>query len=160
MGTYFRYIGPIYLPGAAPPANPPDPNCSVYFAGSGWKCYDRFQYQPTDPIVSTWKNLSPSAGNHCGQPAGNPALAGDIELVNFEQYSVSKLRLSCMDTVNQIVYLTGDTATEPDHPTSHGFLPNHRYLIENVQDDLTLPGQWFLDRSTTPWTLTLSGQSR
>src|ERR1700677_4873027 len=35
-----------------------------------------------------------------------------------------------------------------------GFIPQHRYLIENVQDQLTLPGQWFLDLSTTPWTLT------
>jgi len=26
--------------------------------------------------------------------------------------------------------------------------------VENVEDQLTQPGQWFLDRSTTPWTLT------
>ena len=153
LGTYYRYVGPVYLSGPAPPANSPDPNCSEYFAGSGWECFDRFQYNPTDPIVSTWKNLAPPAGNHCSEPAGNPALAGDIELVNFEQYSVSKMRLSCVDTVNHIVYLTGVTATEADHPTSHGFIPNHRYLIENVEDELTQPGQWFLDRSATPWTL-------
>ena len=24
LGTYFRYVGPVYLQGAAPPANPPD----------------------------------------------------------------------------------------------------------------------------------------
>ena len=90
-----------------PPANAPNANCSVYFAGSGWECFDRFQYSPTDPIVNTWKNLAPPAGNPCGQPAGNSALAGDIELVDFEQYSVSKLRISCVDTANHIVYLTG-----------------------------------------------------
>ena len=154
LGAYFRYVGPIYLNAPGPPAKSPDPNCSVYFAGSGWECYDRFQYQPADPIVNTWKNLAPPAGNPCGQTAGNPALAGDIELVNFEQYSVSKLRLSCVDTIHQIVYLTGVTATEADHPTAHGFIPNHRYLVENVEDQFTQPGQWFLDRSTTPWTLT------
>ena len=154
LGTYYRNAGPVYLQGPAPPANPPDASCSEYFAGSGWECFDRFQYQATDPISSTWKNLAPPANNHCGQPAGNAALAGDIELVNFEQYTVSKLRVSCVDAVNHIVYLTGATATEADHPTSHGFIPNHRYLIENVEDALTLPGQWFLDRSTTPWTLT------
>ena len=154
LGTYFRNAGPIYLNAPGPPAKAPDPNCSVYFSGSGWECYDRFQYNPTDPIVSTWKNLAPSAGNHCGQASGNPALVGDIELVNFEQYSVSKLRISCVDTANKIVYLTGVTATEADHPTAHGYLPNHRYLVENVQDQLTQPGQWFLDRSATPWTLT------
>ena len=154
LGAYYRYVGPVYLPGAAPPASPPDPNCAEYFAGSGWECFDRFQYNPADPIVKTWRNLAPPAGNPCNQPAGNAALAGDIELVNFEQYSVSKLRLNCVDTVNHIVYLTGTTATEADHPTAHGFIPNHRYLVENVEDDLTQPGQWFLDRSTTPWTIT------
>ena len=154
LGTYYRYVGPIYLNVPGPPAKTPDPNCSVYFPGSGWKCYDRFQYNTADPIANNWKNLAPTPGNHCNQPAGNPALSGDIELVNFEQYSVSKLRISCVDTTNQIVYLTGTTAIEQDHPTSHGFLPNHRYLVENVQDQLTQPGQWFLDRSTTPWTLT------
>ncbi len=154
LGTYFRNVGPIYLNAAGPPAKAPDPNCSVYFAGSGWECYDRFQYNAADPIVSTWKNLAPPPGNHCGQPAGNSALFYDIELVNFEQYSVSKLRISCVDTVNQIVYLSGVTATEADHPTSHGYLPGHRYLIENVEDELSQPGQWFLDRSATPKTVT------
>jgi hypothetical protein len=146
LGTYFRNVGPIYSPTQTV-------DCSVSFP-AGWECYDRFYYNPADPISDTWKNLAPPAGNLCNQPAGNPALAGDIELVNFEQYSVSKLRISCVDTAHHIVYLTGDTATEQDHPTSHGFIPNHRYLIENVQDDLTQPGQWFLDRSSTPWTLT------
>ena len=157
IGAYFRNVGPIYLTGTnapPPPASAPNANCSVYFTGSGWECYDRFHYNPSDPIVSTWKNLAPPAGNSCGQPAGNPAIVGDIELVDFEQYSVSKLRLSCVDTTNHIVYLTGDTATEADHPSAHGFIPGHRYLIENVQDDLTQPGQWFLDRSVTPWVLT------
>jgi hypothetical protein len=154
LGIYLRNVGPIYLSAPGPPTKAPNPNCSEYFSGTGpgtgWECFDRFQFNPSDPIVNTWKNLAPPAGNPCSQPTGNPALTGDIELVNFEQYSVSKLRLSCVDTINQIVYLTGATATEADHPTSHGFIPGHRYLIENVQDALTLPGQWFLDRSTTP----------
>ena len=159
LGTYYRNAGPVYLNGAAPPASAPNANCSEYFAGSGWECFDRFQYNPSDPISNTWRNLAPPAGNPCNQAAGNPALAGDIELVNFEQYSVSRLRINCVDTVTHIVYLTGATATETDHPTSHGFIPNHRYLVENVEDDLTQPGQWFLDRSTTPWTLTYLANS-
>lgn len=159
LGTYYRYVGPVYVSGPAPPAAAPEPNCSEYFAGSGWECFDRFQYSPTDPIVSTWKNLAPPAGNPCGQTAANTSPAGDIELVNFEQYSVSKLRISCVDTANQIVYLTGATATETDHPTSHGFIPDHRYLVENVEDALTQPGQWFLDRSGAPWTLTYLANS-
>jgi uncharacterized protein (TIGR03437 family) len=152
LGTYFRYVAPIYVPAQTQ-------DCSVFFQGSGWECYDRFQYMPADPIASTWKNLAPPAGNPCGQPAGNSALAGDIELVNFEQYSVSKLRIRCVDTTHQIIYLTGDTATEADHPAAHGFIPNHRYLIENVQDELSQPGQWFLDRSANPWTLSYLANS-
>jgi uncharacterized protein (TIGR03437 family) len=154
LGAYYRNIGPVYLPGAAPPAAAPNANCSEYFAGNGWECFDRFEYNPSDPIASTWKNLAPPAGNPCSQPAGNPSLTGDIELVDFEQYTVSKLRISCVDSTNHIVYLTSATATEADHPTAHGFIPNHRYLIENVEDELIQPGQWFLDRSTTPWTVT------
>lgn len=154
LGAYYRYVGPVYSNAAGPPSAAPDAGCHVYFPGTGWQCYDRFQYQPSDPITDTWKNLAPPAGNPCGQPARNPALVGDIEIVNFEQYSVSKLRVSCVDTTTHIVYLTGNTATEADHPTAHGFIPGHRYLVENVQDQLTQPGQWFLDHSITPWTLT------
>ncbi len=109
LGTFYRIANTIYLKGAAPPAAAPNANCSVYIAGSGWECFDRFQYSKADPIVNTWKNLAPAAGNPCGQPAGNPALAGDIELLVFEQFSTSKLRISCIDTANQILYLTGPT---------------------------------------------------
>ena len=93
-------------PGRGPTRQSPDPNCSEYFAGSGWECFDRFQYAPTDPISASWKNLAPAADNHCNQPAGNANIAGDIELVNFEQYSVSKLRLSCVDAANHALGTT------------------------------------------------------
>jgi hypothetical protein len=35
----------------------------------------------------------------------------------------------------------------------------HRYVVENIKDELTLAGQWFLDRSKTPWTLTYLANS-
>ncbi len=150
MGTYFRVAATIYLPAA----DPTQPNCSVYVPGLGWECFDRFQYNPADPIVKTWKNLAPPADNPCGQPAGNPALTGDIELLDFEQFSTSELRVSCVDTAQHIVYLTGATAQPVNNASETGFIQDHRYLVENVQDELTQPGQWFLDHSTTPWTLT------
>jgi hypothetical protein len=154
LGAYYRVANPVYLNTAAPPAAAPNANCSVYVTGSGWECFDRFQYSPTDPISSTWKNLAPPAGNPCGQPAGNAALTGDIELLDFEQFNTSKLRVSCVDTTNHIVYLTGPTTISQNNPTEVGFIAGNRYLVENIQDELTQPGQWFLDRSTTPWTLT------
>ena len=154
LGTYYRIANTVYLKTAPPPAAAPDANCPVYISGSGWECFDRFQYGKTDPIVSTWKNLAPAAGNSCGQPAGNPALAGDIELLVWEQFKTSKLRIGCVDSTNQIVYLTGPTGISQNKPTEVGFIAGNRYLVENVLDQLTQPGQWFLDHSTTPWTLT------
>jgi hypothetical protein len=152
LGAYFRFVGPVYLSAA-------QGYCSVYVPGSGYECFDRFQYDPTDPITNTWRNLAPPAGNPCGQPAGNPALAGDIEVLDFEKYTASKLRISCVDSVADIVYLTGPTAISPAPYTfAHGFIANHRYLVENIQDQLEYAGQWFLDRSTSPWTLTYLAQ--
>ena len=154
LGTYLRVAATVYLNTPGPPATAPDPNCSVYVTGSAWECFDRFSYNPADPIVSTWKNLAPSTGNPCGQPAGNPAVMGDIEMILFEKFEAAKLRVSCVDTVKHVVYLTGPTVINPAFSTALGFIPQHRYLIENVQDQLAQAGQWFLDRSTTPWTLT------
>jgi hypothetical protein len=154
LGTYYRIADAVYLNAPAPPAAAPNANCAVYIAGSGWECFDRFKYAATDPIVNTWKNLAPATGNACGQPAGNPSLTGDIELLDFEKYTASKLRISCVDATNHIVYLTGPALADPSLYTAHGFIPTHRYLVENIQDELNQAGQWFLDRSTAPWTIT------
>jgi hypothetical protein len=89
LRTYYRIANTIYLNAAPPPTSAPNPTCSVYIAGSGWECFDRFQYNPSDPIAKTWKNLAPAAGNPCGQAVGNAALAGDVELLVFEQFSTS-----------------------------------------------------------------------
>jgi uncharacterized protein (TIGR03437 family) len=154
LGTYYRIAETVYLNAPGPPAATPDTNCPIYVSGSGWECFDRFQYNPADPISSTWKNLAPPAGNPCGQTAGNSAVAGDIELVDFEKFGVSKQHISCVDTTHHIVYLYGPTPSNAGFYTALGYIPQHRYLVENVADALTQPGQWFLDRSTTPWTLT------
>lgn len=154
LGTYYRYAASVYLNAPAPPSKAPDPNCSVYIQGSGWECFDRFQYDPKDPIVSTWKNLAPAANNPCKQPAGNAALAGDVEMLTWQQFSSSKLRVSCIDAGNHLVYFTGLTGVNQTRPQFGGFVPGNRYLVENVQDALSQPGQFFVDRSATPWTLT------
>ena len=157
LGTYYRIASTVYLSGSSappPPAKEPSPTCSVYIPNLGWECFDRMQYDPADPVSSTWKNLAPAANNACGQTAGNPAIAGDVELLVFEQFSTSKLRVSCIDETSHIVYLTGPTAISQNNASEVGFITGNRYLIENVQDQLTQPGQWFLDRSATPWTLT------
>jgi len=155
LGTYYRVAATVYLSAPPPPGPAPDPNCSVYVPGSGWQCFDRFQYSSSDPIVSSWKNLSPPAGNPCNQASGNPNLVGDIELVDFEIWTASKMRVSCVDPNNRILYLTGPTLSG----VFNGFLAGHRYLIENVQDELLQPGQWFLNRAASAWTLTYLANS-
>lgn len=154
VGAFYRIVNTVYLSNPGPPAAAPNANCSVYISGSGWECYDRFQYNPSDPISGKWKNLAPAVGNACGQAAGNQAIAGDIEVLDCEQNITSKLRISCVDATNHIVYLTGPTEIAQNNPGRNGFITGNRYLVDNVADDLTVPGQWFLDRSTIPWTLT------
>ena len=147
LGTYYRIAATVYLPASAA-------NCTVDVPGQGWECFDRFQYDPADPIAATWENYAPAANNPCLQPTGNAAIAGDIEVLDFEQFSTSKLRISCIDTTNHIVYLTGATPISQTKPTQVGFIAGNRYLVDNVRDALTQAGQWFLDRSSSPMTLT------
>jgi hypothetical protein len=138
LGTYYRVAATIYLPGSGSgPA--PDPNCTVFMAGLGWECFDRFKYTASDPISNSWTNLN------------SPYPQGDVEIYDFEKWSTSKLRIKSVDTANKIVYLTGPTSQQDNY---HGLITGHRYVVENIKDDLTQPGQWFLDRSRTPWTLT------
>ena len=138
LGTYYRVAATVYLPGSGSgPA--PDPNCTVYMSGLGWECFDRFKYTKSDPISGSWVNLN------------SPYPQGDIELYDFEKWTASELRIKSIDTANSIIYLTGPTYQQDYY---HGFLAGHRYVVENIKDELTQPGQWFLDRSHTPWTLT------
>jgi len=137
VGTYLRVANTIYLAGAPPPSPPPNANCAVYVTGSGWECFDRFYFNPGD-VSSTWTNLNP------------PYPTGDIELVDWEFWSVPKMRISSIDGTNNIVYLTGPTQQDVG---VHGFIKNHRYLVENVLNLFTQPGQWFLNTSVSPYVL-------
>jgi hypothetical protein len=111
--------------------------------------YDRFYYNASDPISGSWENYAPATNNPCGQTPGPTNLQGDIQIAIFEYWDASWERISCIDTVNHIIYLTGST----DAGYYHGYKANHRYLVENIKDELTVPGQWFLDRSVSPWVL-------
>lgn len=150
LGAYLRVAEPVYLAGAAPPAAAPHPNCPTFAQGSGWLCYDRFKFKAGDAITNTWRNLVASQNNLCALTPGNANLVGDISVLIFEQSNVSRLRISCVDAANRIVYLTGPTAFDR---TTAGFAAERRYLVENVQDALTEAGQWFLDRSNSQFVL-------
>jgi len=142
VGTYYQVAAAVSVPSA-------EANCPDLGEGSPFVCFDRFQYSAGDPISATWANLSPLPGNPCGAPAG-PFPPGDIALYSFEQMGTSKMLINCIDAANQIIYLTGPIRM--DLVTS-GFVPGHRYLVENVKNALTQAGQWFLDRSNATWKL-------
>ena len=151
LGTYYRVFQPVYLAGAVSP----DPiNCPTDVPLLGWLCFGRFEYAAGDPISDAWANLEPPMNNRCNAAQGNAAQEGDIEVLVFEKFSAAKLRIECVDTVNRIVYFTGPTGDPVFQAETSGFKIDRRYLVENVEDELTQPGQWFLDRSASPWTLT------
>ena len=157
-----RVVDPVYSCTKSDACNGPgskdgmctDDSGELSGQGNGYECFDRFHYDPSDPdpIRSTWTNLAPQKGNPCNAAAGDHKQDGDIELLIFEQFSTSKLRLSCVDDQHSIVYLYGKTTppninkdNPPPQPQQQDFSPDSRYVVENVEDELTLPGQWFLD---------------
>jgi hypothetical protein len=139
---------------------PQNANCPVLLNPNAdrkdqkFECFDRFQYSLNDPIAATWKNLAPPTVNPCQANTGNPNLTGDIEILIFEQFSTSKLRVNCVDAAHQTIYLTGPTLEPQTNYTEDGFQPGHRYIVENVLDAFTEPGQFFLDHSVPgAWTV-------
>jgi uncharacterized protein (TIGR03437 family) len=141
LGVYYRFVGP----GSSPTESA---TCDVPNGDGTYECFDRFVYDPiSTPISGSWKNLAAAAGNQCNQPAGNQAIAGDIEVLDWEQFNTPELRIGCIDTANHLVYLTGLASKSQNKPTQVGFIARDRFVIENVQDALTQPGQWFLDHS-------------
>jgi hypothetical protein len=154
VGTYYQVLAPVFVSSSETNC----PNLSGQSSGP-YQCFDRFQYTPGDPISASWANLSPPSGNPCNAPVG-PFPPGDIALYSFEQMGTSKMLISCVDTANQIIYLTGSIRQPLDFTdTTTGFVAGHRYLVENVKDEFTQPGQWFLDRSNATWKLNYIAQS-
>ena len=69
---------------------------------------------------------------------------GAVELVVFEQWTVSRMRLVSVDSAQK----KAKTNPFTSNASYHGFITNHRYLAENVQEALSKPGEWYLDRTT------------
>jgi hypothetical protein len=151
LGSFLRVAAEIPPVGAN--ANCPSVTNSD---GSGSKCLDRFQYNPSDPVAN-WINLNP-AGSICGgSPNAYPV--GDVELYLFDAWTVDALRVGCVDTVNHVIYFTGPTKGNPSGYNFFGPTTGHRYIVENTRnafEEAEAAGQtglWFLDRSASPWTL-------
>ena len=154
LGTFLRVAATVAPTGAN--ANCPSTTSAD---GSQSKCLDRFQYNPSDPIT-TWINLNPPSGNPCNAASSGSYPAGDVELTLFDAWTVDVMRVSCVDPSTHILYLSG--ATNAGLSTQYqyfGPMPGHRYTIDNARDAFNAAqaagetGIWFLDRSTSPWTL-------
>ena len=96
-----------------------------YLRNTGSSGADRFKFNVGD-LAATYANLS------------------DIEIISFENAGASRLRLQSIDSA-------GNTAQVSSPAT---WITGHRYLVENVKEALTQPGDWYLDRATFPWTVT------
>ena len=139
-GAYLRNVGPVYSPNASG-------SCSVNVGGQ-WQCFDRFIFSNND-VGANYHSMA----------------LGDVEILDFEKWTMSRMRLKSVDTSSHIAYLTGPTRQIVGN---FGFMPGHRYLIENVKESLSQPGQWYLDRCANPpsctnangtWTLTYLAQA-
>jgi len=122
--TYLT-LNPVIL------SEPEPPNCTTQYL-TGYRCSDRFSFRAGD-LPSTPHDIN------------------DVEVVSFENWTVSRMRLQSIDPVQNIAYLSGGVSTGQ----YFGFMPGHRYLAQNVAENFGLPGQWYLDRAATPWELKL-----
>jgi hypothetical protein len=140
-----RRYRPRVVPGPAPSGNPggylyvansiasPNPlasgcpvctGCSVI--ANQTACLDRFQYYATDPVPSAPHNLS------------------QVEVPFFGNWTMSRMRISSVDTTNHVIYFNHSVPNEDfDVPRA-----NHRYLIENTYENLA-QGEWYLDTDTS-----------
>jgi hypothetical protein len=151
LGTFLRIAATVPPTGA-------NANCPSVSNGNQSKCLDRFQYNPDDPI-GHWLNLNPPKGNPCNQQANGKYPSGDVELTLIDAYTVDIMRVSCVNTNTNVIYLTGPTHGLSTSYNYFGPEAGHRYMIENTRDAFNAEeaagqtGIWFLDRSTSPWTL-------
>jgi hypothetical protein len=115
QGTYLYFVGPVY-------SNYRSTNCMVQ-VGTQYECFNRFQFKTGD-LSSSYYDIN------------------NVEIDDFECWTMPRMRLGSVDTANNTAFLTGPTSEVPD---CHGFIAGHRYLVENVKEALSSPGQWYLD---------------
>ncbi|MCX7047674.1 MAG: right-handed parallel beta-helix repeat-containing protein [Candidatus Sumerlaeota bacterium] len=89
--------------------------------------HDRLHFN-SDDLKAGWRNLE------------------DIEAVIFNVWTISRKRIQTIEPENHLAILTA-----PDAITGaawNGLHRKRRYILENVAEALSEPGQWYLDRKT------------
>jgi hypothetical protein len=91
---------------------------------SAGKGHDRFGFAGTD-LRPDWHNLS------------------DVEVCCFNHWNMHRLRIGAVDPGSRLVTFTGPTCSKEGWAAlPRGF----RYVVENVAEALSRPGEWYLDR--------------
>jgi len=91
---------------------------------SAGKGSDRFKYA-AEEIRPDWANLR------------------DVEVLAFQTWTMARMRVDSVDTPNRVVNFTGRTRSLQWYSA---FQKGNRFLVENVKEALSQPGQWYLDR--------------
>lgn len=90
------------------------------------KGFDRVAFKPGD-LRPDWQNL------------------GDVEVIGFHIWAASRMRLATVDAGTSIATFTGVTPSTADWTK---WPRGGRYLVDNVKEALSEPGQWYLDRKS------------
>ncbi len=67
----------------------------------------------------------------------------DVEVMPFHQWTASRFHIASIDVQEHIVTFKGHTTGTSFWAS---FPEGHRYLVVNVREALTAPGEWYLDR--------------
>ena len=90
------------------------------------KGFDRFKFNPGE-IKANWSNPH------------------DVEALCFQTWTMARLRVDSVDETKNIVTLLDNTRGLAAYS---GLPKGNRYILENVKEALTEPGEWYLDRPT------------
>jgi hypothetical protein len=157
-GLFYQKAGAADSQRRSRPRTTPNTECASTSCGSylynnntgSTVTFSSFSYSGTD-VASSYHALGIS----------------DIEILDFEKWTMSRLRLASASggtaALTSSTYLDTSAANNPGQATA-GFLPGHRYLIENCDPGLGTvsgtpipadagctfgPGQWYLDKCPT-----------
>ncbi len=93
---------------------------------SGARGYDRFRFKTGD-IRPDWQNRE------------------DVDILAMQTWTMARLRIKDVDTASNTVIFTGTTHATTDWSK---LKKGNRFLVENVKEALSDPGEWYLDRKT------------
>jgi Right handed beta helix region len=91
-----------------------------YYHIAGQPTQNQFGFSD-DEIGTGWANL------------------GDVEIMPFHKWSTSRMRIASVSLADRAMIFTGTSWK--------AFEKGNRYLVLNVREALSEPGQWYLDRS-------------